>query len=158
MAFSDPIGEFEFTSRGLTVSDPSSSGGGSLQVNYEGTATGYGFVASTMTFAVQEPGAKEGTVSANNVAWLENGESMSGVSSGVFNESGTLHPGRSTQHFLWEGGSCVFQVALFLYEADPGGVHFLTPQPGSKFSFFLDACCGEKVHGLENSILPPTIV
>ena len=88
MAFSDPIGEFEFTSRGLTVSDPS-GGGGSLQVDYEGTATGYGFVASTMTFTVQEPGAKEGTVSANNVAWLENGESMSGVSSGVFNESGT---------------------------------------------------------------------
>ena len=89
MAFSDPVGEFEFTSRGLTVSEPSSSGGGSLQVNYEGPATGYGFVASTMTFTVQEPGAKGGTVSANNVAWLENGDSMSAVSSGVFSESGT---------------------------------------------------------------------
>ena len=88
MVFSDPIGEFEFTSRGLTVSEPS-GGGGSLQVDYEGLATGYGFVASTMTFTVQEPGAKGGTVSANNVAWLENGDSMSGVSSGVFSESGT---------------------------------------------------------------------
>ncbi len=89
MAFSDPIGEFEYTSRGLTVSDPSSSGAGSLQVNYEGTATGYGFVASTMTFTVQEPGAKGGTVSSNNVAWLDNGDSMSAVGSGVFSESGT---------------------------------------------------------------------
>ena len=89
MALSDAIGEFEFTSRGVTVSEPSSGGGGSLKVNYEGPATGYGFVASSMTFTVQEQGAKSGTVSANNVAWLENGDSMSGVSSGVFAESGT---------------------------------------------------------------------
>jgi hypothetical protein len=89
MALSDPIGEFEFSSRGLTVSDPSSSGGGSITVDYEGTATGYGVVASSMTFTVQEPGAKSGTISANNVAWLENGDSMNGVSSGVFSSSGT---------------------------------------------------------------------
>ena len=89
MAFSDSIGEFEYTSRGLTVSDPSSSGAGSIQVDYEGTATGYGFVASTMTFTVQESGAKSGTVSSNNVAWLENGDSMSAVGTGVFSESGT---------------------------------------------------------------------
>ena len=89
MALSDPIGEFEYTSRGLTVSDPSDSGAGSLEVNYEGAATGYGFVASTMTFTVQEPGAKGGTVSSNNVAWLDNGDSMSAVGSGVFSEAGT---------------------------------------------------------------------
>ena len=89
MALSDPIGEFEYTSRGLTVSDPSSSGSGSIQVDYEGTATGYGVVASTMTFTVPEPGAKGGTVSSNNVAWLENGDSMSAVGTGVFSESGT---------------------------------------------------------------------
>ena len=88
MALSDPIGEFSYTSRGLTVSDPSSTGGGSIQVDYEGTATGYGFVASTMTFTVEEAGAKNGTVSSNNVAWLENGESMSAVGTGVFTESG----------------------------------------------------------------------
>jgi hypothetical protein len=89
MALSDPIGEFEYTSRGLTVSDPSASGAGSLEVNYEGAATGYGFVASTMTFTVQEPGAKGGTISSNNVAWLDNGDSMSAVGTGVFSESGT---------------------------------------------------------------------
>ncbi len=89
MALSDPIGEFEYTSRGLTVSDPSGSGAGSLEVNYEGAATGYGFVASTMTFTVQEPGAKGGTISSNNVAWLDNGDSMSAVGTGVFSESGT---------------------------------------------------------------------
>ena len=89
MALSDPIGEFEFSSRGLNVSDPSSSGGGSITVDYQGTATGYGTVASSMTFTVHEAGAKSGTVSANNVAWLENGDSMNGVSKGVFSSSGT---------------------------------------------------------------------
>ena len=89
MALSDPIGEFEFSSRGLTVSDPNSSGGGSITVDYQGTATGYGTVASSMTFTVHEAGAKSGTVSANNVAWLENGDSMNGVSKGVFSSSGT---------------------------------------------------------------------
>ena len=89
MALSNPIGEFEFSSRGISVSDPSSTGGGSITVDYEGTATGYGVVASSMTFTVQEAGAKSGTVSANNIAWLDNGDSMSGVSSGVFSSSGT---------------------------------------------------------------------
>lgn len=88
MALSDPIGEFSYTSRGLTVSGPDSSGGGSLQVNYEGTATGYGFVASTITFNVAEAGAKNGTISANYVAWLENGEGMSASGTGVFESSG----------------------------------------------------------------------
>ena len=89
MALGDPIGEFEFTSRGLSVSDPSSNGGGSITVEYQGTATDYGVVASSMTFTVQEAGAKSGTISANNVAWLENGDSVSGVSKGVFTSSGT---------------------------------------------------------------------
>ncbi len=89
MALGDPIGEFEFSSRGLSVSDPDSGGGGSITVDYQGTATGYGVVASSMTFTVQEAGAKSGTVSANNVAWLENGDSMNGVSRGVFSSSGT---------------------------------------------------------------------
>ena len=88
MTFSDPVGEFSYTSQGITVSDPGSSGGGSLQVDYEGTATGYGVVATTMTFNVEEVGAKSGTISANHVAWLENGEGMSAVSTGVYNESG----------------------------------------------------------------------
>lgn len=89
MALGDPIGEFEFSSRGLTISDPNSGGGGSITVDYQGTATGYGVVASSMTFTVQEAGAKSGTVSANNIAWLESGESVSGLSSGVFSSSGT---------------------------------------------------------------------
>ena len=65
------------------------TGGGTLQVDYEGAATGYGFVASTVSFTVREVGAKSGTTGANNVAWLENGDSMSAIASGVFNESGT---------------------------------------------------------------------
>ena len=89
MALSDPIGEFEFTSRGSSISDPTGSGGGSITVDYEGTATGYGTVASSMTFTIQEAGAKSGTVSANNLAWLDNGDSMTGVARGVFNSSGT---------------------------------------------------------------------
>ena len=88
MALKKPIGDFSFTSRGVTVSAPDAGGGGSLKVDYEGPATGYGFVASTMTFNVAEPGAKSGTVTANNVAWMDNGDSMSGVASGFFNSSG----------------------------------------------------------------------
>lgn len=42
-----------------------------------------------MMFTVQEAGAKSGTVSANDITWLENGDSMSGVSNGVFSSSGT---------------------------------------------------------------------
>lgn len=88
MALKKPIGDFSFTSRGVTVSGPDGGGGGSLKVDYEGPATGYGFVASTMTFTVAEVGAKSGTVSANNIAWLDNGDTMSGVATGVFNSSG----------------------------------------------------------------------
>lgn len=88
MGVGKAAGEFSLESRGLTVSEPSCTGGGSITVDYEGTATGYGFVASTVTFTVREAGAKEGTTTANNVAWLENGDSMSGSGSGVFTSSG----------------------------------------------------------------------
>jgi hypothetical protein len=46
-------------------------------------------VLSTVVFTVAEPGAKSGTTSASNVAFLENGEGMSASSTGVFNEVGT---------------------------------------------------------------------
>jgi hypothetical protein len=88
MGIGREAGEFSLESRGLTVSEPSCTGGGSITVDYEGTATGYGFVASTVTFTVREAGAKEGTTTANNVAWMENGDSMSGSGSGVFTSSG----------------------------------------------------------------------
>ncbi len=89
MAISDPIGEFQFSSRSVSISEPNSTGGGSITVDYQGTATGYGVVASSMTFTVQEAGDKNGTVAANNIAWLESGDSLSGVSKGVFSSSGT---------------------------------------------------------------------
>jgi hypothetical protein len=88
MGVGKEAGEFSLESRGLSVSEPSSAGGGSITVDYEGTATGYGFVASTVTFTVRETGAKEGTTTANNIAWLENGDSMGGTGSGVFASSG----------------------------------------------------------------------
>jgi hypothetical protein len=88
MGVGKEAGEFSLESRGLSVSEPSSAGGGSITVDYEGTATGYGFVASTVTFTVREAGAKEGTTTANNIAWLENGDSMGGTGSGVFASSG----------------------------------------------------------------------
>jgi hypothetical protein len=61
MGVEKEAGEFSLESRGLSVSEPSSTGGGSITVDYEGTATGYGFVAST----VPEAGAKEGTTTAS---------------------------------------------------------------------------------------------
>ena len=41
-----------------------------------------------MKFTVEAAGDKSGTVSSLSVAWLENGDSMSGQASGVFSESG----------------------------------------------------------------------
>jgi hypothetical protein len=81
-------GEFSLESRGLTVSEPNCTGGGSVTVDYEGTATGYGFIASTVTFTVREAGAKEGTTTANTIAWLENGDSLGAAGNGVFTTSG----------------------------------------------------------------------
>ena len=88
MSLGNPVGEFEFESKGVTVTESSSGGGGTLEVNYEGVATGYGVVATTMKFTVEAAGDKSGTVSSLSVAWLENGDSMSGQASGVFSESG----------------------------------------------------------------------
>lgn len=88
MSLGNPVGEFEFESKGVTVTESSSGGGGTLQVNYEGTASGYGVVVSTMKFSVEAAGDKSGKVTSLNVAWLENGESMSGEGTGVFTDSG----------------------------------------------------------------------
>lgn len=88
MGIGKEAGEFSLESRGVTVSEQSCTGGGSITVDYEGTATGYGFVASTVTFTVREAGAKEGTTTANNIAWMENGDSLGGSGSGVFTSTG----------------------------------------------------------------------
>ena len=88
MSLGNPVGEFEFESKGIAVSEQTSGGGGTLSVNYEGVATGYGVVVSTVDFTVEAAGDKSGTISARNVAWLENGDSMSGEGTGVFSESG----------------------------------------------------------------------
>ena len=82
------VGEFSLESRGVTVSEPNCTGGGSVTVDYEGTATGYGFIVSTVTFTVRESGAKEGTTTSNTVAWMEDGDSLGGSGSGVFTTTG----------------------------------------------------------------------
>ncbi len=82
------VGEFSLESRGVTVSEPNCSGGGTVTVDYQGTATGYGVIASTVAFTVKEAGAKEGTTTANTVAWMENGDSVASSGGGVFTTTG----------------------------------------------------------------------
>jgi len=87
MTIGNAVGEFSFTASSVTVSS-SADGGGSTQVNYEGTASGYGTVLGTMTFSVSEPGADSGTTTWAGTGYLENGETVAGIGQGVFNKSG----------------------------------------------------------------------
>jgi hypothetical protein len=61
--------------------------GGSVQITYDGTASGYGTVLGTMTLR-GEPGAKIGPCSWRGQGFLENGEIISGAGQGTWEELG----------------------------------------------------------------------
>lgn len=87
MAISEPVGEFSLTSTGVTViANP--SGGGSNQVNVEGTATGYGTVVGTLTFQTDAPDAAGGSCTWAGQGYLEDGTSVGGAGQGVFTALG----------------------------------------------------------------------
>ena len=84
MALGKEIGEFSFqiTSVGYAGDE------GKVDVNVDGTATSFGTVLGTMTFAVQEPGAKSGALSWRGQGFLENGENVVGIGEGAWEEIG----------------------------------------------------------------------
>ena len=93
MAKGKSLGEFAHTSTSATVHE-GRAGSIVLQVNYEGTATGFGTVAITAEFV----GRKSGTFSATGAAWLDNGDQLSGRTSGTFDSVGV---NRWTTSSIW---------------------------------------------------------
>ena len=87
MSIGNAIGEFSYTSTGVTVSI-SSNNIIESQVNFEGSATGYGTVISTLTFYKDDANAENGKVKWVGICYLESGEQVTGSSEGVFDTIG----------------------------------------------------------------------
>src|SRR5262249_27701430 len=86
MAKGKLIGEFSSKSTSVTVA-PGPAGSTLVQGNFEGPATGFGTVLGTATFV----GGKSGTCSWCGVAYLDNGEELSGTGGGTYESSGKHH-------------------------------------------------------------------
>jgi hypothetical protein len=84
MATGKALGEFSLKAITATYS-PGPAGGVLSQVNWEGTATGFGTVFGTATFA---GGPKGGTYSLCSEAFMDNGDIMTGIGQGTFETVG----------------------------------------------------------------------
>jgi len=87
MALGKKIGEFSFTSTGVTLSE-NANGGWVSAVNYEGTASDYGTVIGTLTLNIPAVGAKSGTSQWRGQGFLPSGEVVVGTAQGVWHEAG----------------------------------------------------------------------
>jgi hypothetical protein len=85
MASGKELGEFSFKSTSATFT-PGPGGSILVQVNYEGSATGFGAVLGTATFA--SAGAKSGTYSWCGASYADNGDSTAGSGQGTYESSG----------------------------------------------------------------------
>jgi hypothetical protein len=83
MTIGKEIGKFSLKSTSTRYAEE----GGGVQVDYDGTATGYGTVLGTMTLR-GEPGAKIGPCSWRSQGFLENGEVISGAGQGTWEALG----------------------------------------------------------------------
>ena len=81
---SKPIGEFSFKMITQTNA-PGPAGSVLIQVNFEGTGTGFGAIFDTATFI---GGGRDGTFSEAGSAYLDNGEVLSGVGQGTYESKG----------------------------------------------------------------------
>jgi len=84
MASGKAIGEFSFKAITATHS-PGPAGSVLNQVNWEGTATGFGAVFSTVTYV---GGPKNGTFSECGTAYLDNGDGLNGIGQGTYESKG----------------------------------------------------------------------
>jgi len=84
MASGKKIGEFSFKFTTHT-NHPGPAGSVLTQFDWEGTATGFGAVFTTTTSV---GGAKGGTFSECGTAYLENGDSFSGIGQGTYESIG----------------------------------------------------------------------
>lgn len=85
MALGKVITDFTFKITSLTFA-VGSEDAINVQGNVEGTATGFGPVLGTATFT--NAGRKSGTWTFCGVAYLENGDSVSGIAHGTHESSG----------------------------------------------------------------------
>ena len=83
MALGKEIGDFSFN---LTSTSYAEDGDG-VQLNYEGTATGFGTVLGSL-YGRGEPGAKQGTCSWRAQAFLDSGDQVVGSGEGTWEEIG----------------------------------------------------------------------
>jgi hypothetical protein len=84
MASGKPIGEFSL--KMITITNtPGPAGSTLIQVNFEGTGTGFGAIFDTATFI---GGGKDGTFSQVGAAYLENGEILNGLGQGTYESKG----------------------------------------------------------------------
>ena len=84
MATGKPLGEYSLKAITVTYS-PGPAGGVLSQVNWEGTATGFGAVFGTATYA---GGPKGGSYSWCAAAYLDNGDVQNGMGPGTYESIG----------------------------------------------------------------------
>ena len=84
MASGKQLGEFSLKAITATYS-PGPAGSVLSQVNWEGTATGFGAVFNTATFV---GGPKNGTFSECGIAYLDNGDGLTGIGQRTFESTG----------------------------------------------------------------------
>jgi hypothetical protein len=84
MASGKHLGEFSLKAITATYS-PGPAGSVLSQVNWEGTATGFGAVFGTATYV---GGPKGGTFSYCAEAFLDNGDAVTGIGQGTFESTG----------------------------------------------------------------------
>lgn len=83
MASGKHLGEFSFKFTSLTIT-PGPAASTIIGGNCEGTASGFGTILGTATFV----GGKSGTYSYCAVAYLDNGEEITGAGSGSYESNG----------------------------------------------------------------------
>jgi len=100
MAIGKELGKF--TLKSVTTTYPLD--GGTVEVNLDGTAAGYGTVLGTLTFK-GEPGAKSGPLSWRGQGFLDSGETVVGTGEGTWEESGK-HKWRTRLLVSTSDGKC----------------------------------------------------
>ncbi len=100
MAIGKEIGEFSLKA----ITSNYALEGGSVQVNVDGTATGYGTVLGSLTFR-GEPGAKSGLLSWRGQGFLDKGDTVVGIGEGTWEEIGK-HKWRTRLIVSTSDGKC----------------------------------------------------
>jgi hypothetical protein len=84
MASGKQIGEFSFKLTAF-VNSPGPAGGVNRHCTWEGTATGFGTVFDTVTYA---GGSKAGTFSNCGTAFMDNGDFLHAIGQGTYESKG----------------------------------------------------------------------